>query len=120
MVEIPHLQSMLHGRYIGFIDNLSSTIKPHLQKLFNLCKSDQSSNTGQNITYLLKLYEISDLNTLISKKHIVKSNRVNPISEDEKWKLEMIKEICKSKMGFLETDVEKNDLETMLEIICTE
>ena len=27
MVEIPHLQSMLHARYIGFIENLSSTVK---------------------------------------------------------------------------------------------
>ena len=48
---------MLHGRYIGFMENLSSTIKTHLQILFNLCKSDQSCNSGQNLTYLLNLYE---------------------------------------------------------------
>ena len=92
MVELPHLQSMLHGRYIGFMENLSSTIKPHLQIIFTMCLSDQSCNTGENLPYLLNLYETYDLRTLILKKHTVKINRVNPILEGEEWKCQMIKE----------------------------
>ena len=111
---------MLHGRYIGFMENPSSTIKPYLQILFTMCLSDQSCNTGENLTSLLNLYETYDLRTLILKKHTVKINRVNPILEGEEWKCQMIKEMCLSKMGFLPTDIGKNDIETMLEIICTE
>ena len=85
-----------------------------------MCLSDQSCNTGENLTSLLNLYETYDLRTLILKKHTVKINRVNPILEGEEWKCQMIKEMCLSKMGFLPTDIGKNDIETMLEIICTE
>ena len=95
-------------------------MKPHLQILFNLCRYEQSCNTGQNITYLLRLYEQYDLNSLIFKKHTIKINRVNPLLEDEDWKIEMIKEMCLSKMSFLETTIEENDINTMLDIICTE
>ena len=95
-------------------------MKPHLQILFNLCRYEQSCNTGQNISYLSKLYEHYDLSTLIIKKQQIKINRVNPLIEDEEWKIEMIKEMCLSKMGFMETNIEENDINTMLEIICTE
>ena len=120
LTDIPHVQSMLHGRYIGFIENLSSTKKPHLQILFNLCKQDQSCNTGQNISYLTRVCEMENLNEMIMNKHLIKNRRINPLLEDEEWKVQMIEEMCLSKLGFNETDIEDNDINTMLEIICTE
>lgn len=118
--DIPHLQSMLHGRYIGFIENLSATRKPHLQTLYSLCIKDKSYNTGQNVSHLLKEYEVFDLNSLILEKHVIKKKRVHPLLEDEAWKVEMIQEMCLTKMGFLEGDDEENDIKTFLEIVCTE
>ena len=120
MCDIPHLQSMLHGRYIGFIDNISSTKKTHLQMLFNLCKQDQSCNTGQNIQYLLTSFEVESLRALIMKKPFIKTKRVYPLREDEEWRIWMIEEMCLTKLGFLETNLEENDITIMLEIICTE
>ena len=120
LTDIPHVQSMLHGRYIGFIENLSSTKKPHLQILFNLCKQDQSCNTGQNISYLTRVCEMENLNKMIMNKHLIKNRRINPLLEDEEWKVQMIEEMCLSKLGFNETDIEDNDINTMLELICTE
>ena len=120
MCDIPHLQSMLHGRYIGFIDNISSTKKTHLQMLFNLCKQDQSCNTGQNIQYLLTSFEVESLRALIMKKPFIKTKRVYPLKEDEEWRIKMIEEMCLTKLGFLETNLEENDITIMLEIICTE
>ena len=120
LTNIPHLQSMLHGRYLGFIGNLKTTSKTHLQIIFNLCKADLSCNTGQNIDYLSKVWDIQDLDTLISKKHFIKNSRINPLEEDEEWKVNMIEEMCLSKLGFLENEIGENDTTTMLEIICTE
>ena len=120
LTEIPHLQSMLHGRYIGFIDNISSTKKTHLQVLFNLCKQDQSCNTGQNIQYLLSYFEVESLRDLIIKKPFIKTKRIYPLRKDEEWRIKMIEEMCLSKMGFLETNIEESDITIMLEIICTE
>ena len=79
LYEVPHLQSMLHGRYIGFLDNLSATSKPHLQALYSMCIKDQSCNTGQNISHLLKTYELSDLNSMIKEKHVIKNKRLHPL-----------------------------------------
>ena len=120
LTDIPHIQSMLHGRYVGFIGNLKSTSKPHLQILFNLCRSNQSFNTGQNIDFLSREWETLDLEELISKKHLIKNGRINPLEEDEIWKIEMIQEMCLAKMGMLESDSEEDDTKTMLEIIFTE
>ena len=118
--DIPHLQSMLHGRYIGFIENLSVTKKQHLKTLYNLCIGDQSCNTGQNMSYLLKLYEANDQRKLFSQKHAIKTKRIHPLLEDETWKMEMIEEMCLVKMGFIEGEDEEKDINTFLEIICTE
>ena len=113
LTDIPHVQSMLHGRYIGFIENLSSTKKPHLQILFNLCKQDQSCNTGQNISYLTRVCEMDNLNEMIMNKHLIKNRRINPLLEDEEWNIQMIEEMCLSKLGFNETDIEDNYINTM-------
>ena len=88
--------------------------------LFNLCRSHQSCNTGQNINFLSRDWDTLDLETLISKKHLIKNSRINPLEEDEVWKIEMIQEMCLSKLGLLEGDSDENDTKTMLEIICTE
>ena len=93
MTEVPHLQSMLHGRYIGFLENLRNSKKVHLQVLFNMCKLDQCSNTGQNISYLLKTCELNDLNDLIKNRHSIKNGRINPLEEGEDWKVQMIEEL---------------------------
>ena len=49
---IPHLESTLTGRYIGFVDSLAKSKKPLLKLLFSLCGSNLGSQTGQNIKFL--------------------------------------------------------------------
>ena len=120
LTEVPHLQSMLHGRYVGFIENLKSSSKLHLQALFNLCKQDQSSNTGQNISFLLNSCDCTNINDLIIKRNSIKNDRINPLEEGEEWKVMMIEELSLIKMGFVEDDMNEDDVNIMLEIITTE
>ena len=101
---------MLNARYIGFIENLSATMKPHLQTLFNLCIANQACKTGQNVSHLLKLYELNDLRTLIREKQVIKNKRIHPLQEEESWKVEMIEEMCLTKMSFIEGDEEEKDI----------
>ena len=56
LTEVPHLQSTLYGQYIGFVENLGNSQKLQLQMLFSMYKDDQSSNTGQNIEYIVQTY----------------------------------------------------------------
>ena len=120
LTQIPHVQSTLHGRYIGFIENLSNSKKVQLQVLFNICLHNQLSNTGQNIAYLLKEYELDDMKALIENKYHVKTHRVNPLEDGEEWKVDIIEELSLIKKGFLEIEMDEGDIEVMLESITTD
>ena len=54
LTDFPHLQSMLHGRYVGFVENLKNSKKSEINMLFNLCSSNILTNTGNNLSYLMK------------------------------------------------------------------
>ena len=77
-------------------------------------------NTGQNVSHLLKMYELNNVRTLIKEKQVIKNKRIHTLPEDESWKVEMIEEMCLTKMGFIEADEEEKHIKTFLEIICTE
>ena len=120
LTEVPHLQSVLHGRYIGFVENLGNSRKPHIQTLFNMFKDDQSTNTGQNISYLMKTYHKNDLFDLINKKYLIKKNRLNPLEDGEEWKIQLIEELTLTKLGFLDSDLNEGDINVMLDSLTTD
>ena len=122
LTEVPHLKSMLHSRYIGFISNLNDSKKPQLKMLFNSCQLNQLSNTGRNISELLKCYEMESLDRLIEKKHVIKKMRVYPLEEGEDWKIKFLEELSLIKKGFLDVDMElkESDIEIMLESVATD
>ena len=75
------------------------------------------SNTGQNLDYLLQKYNSKTLEELINNEQSIKSNRVNPLLDDEEWKPIFINEICSIKMGYLEADIDKKILDEILSIL---
>ena len=116
---VPHLESTLAGRYIGFVHGLSCSAKPLVQVLFNLCSSDLGSQTGQNIYFLLQKHSKLTLAELIVDRNTIKTSIVAPISENEKWKLRIIEEVSLIKKGQLEAAFDEEMLEEILEHICT-
>ena len=115
----PHLESVLTGRYIGFIQNLLKTKKPILTLLFASCSSAQNSLTGQNIEYLCKKFIKRTLQFLIDDKDSIKFSKVYPIRPDNSWKVNIIEEISLVKKELLEVDFEEDELEIILDYICT-
>ena len=53
---VPHLDSTLCARYIGFVESLSKCSKPLIRLLFDSLRHDISSQTGENVKYLLDKY----------------------------------------------------------------
>ena len=76
LTDIPHLQSVLHSRYAGFVKNLNSSKKIHIRILMGLCKSNQLTNTGQNIGFLMQKYNCDNIVDLENMKYKIKQNRV--------------------------------------------
>ena len=118
LTDFPHLQSMLHGRYIGFIENLKHSNKDEVKLLYQLCMSNMRSNTGKNCDYLMRTYGIASINELFSEKHRIKESRVNNLDEGEEWKIEMIKEITLVKRGLLENGLDLEVNKEFLKDIC--
>ena len=117
---VPHLESVLTGRYIGFIDNLLRSSNPALNFIFRSCKSNLSSKTGQNIEYMMKKHKVDSLVDLVTEKDSLKKQRVYPLPEEESWKITLIKEIALAKMGQLDIEFDENNLDEILEAICTD
>jgi hypothetical protein len=116
---VPHLEAVLTGRYIGFIQNLACSVKSLLRLLFSSCSSDQNSLTGQNLQYLLLKYKKLTLSSLLADKQSIKSATVYPMTDDKSWKLELMEEICLIRKGHLEIEFESENLENILDYICT-
>ena len=116
---VPHLESILTARFIGFAQNLSKSAKPLIRLLFNLCSPDIGSQTGQNINYLLQKYSKQTLTELVNDRNIVKKTIVTPISETESWKLKIIEEVSLVRKGKLEADFNDLMLDEILDYICT-
>ena len=119
LTEIPHLQSVLHSRYVGFMKKLEESKEPNLKFLFALLKDNQISNTGRNIEFLMKKYEFSDIHELFRNKHEIKHTRVYQLTEDELWKPKFIEELSLMKLGLLESHLDEDENEFLLEDICT-
>ena len=88
--------------------------------LFHLCHRNHLSNTGRNISYLQDQYEAENLQDLIRKKQAIKKFRVYPLNEGEDWKIGIIEELSLCKRGCLEMDMEKVDIDAMLEAVTTD
>ena len=88
--------------------------------IFHFCSSDLSSFTGQNIHFLKDKYEKSTVKELITAKNAVKNTRVYPLQNQEAWKEILIEEIALSRAELIEIDFDTEELQKILEFVCTE
>ena len=84
-----------------------------------MCSPDLGSQTGQNINFLLQKHSKQTLAELVVDRNTIKKATVSPISENEKWKLNIIEEVSLVKKGQLEADFDEELLDEILDYICT-
>ena len=97
---VPHLESVLTGRYIGFLQSLAQSCKSVVQLLFHSCYGNIGTNTGQNLKYLKNKHNIVSLKTLISEKNQIKKLKLYTLPSEESWKLNIIEEISLVKKSY--------------------
>ena len=117
---VPHLESVLTGRYLGFVNNLLKSNQPILSLLFSSCQHNISSQTGQNIEYLLNKHKKKSMVDLLAERPTLKKQRVYTLPEEEAWKISLLKEISLIKKGQLQVNFDDKDLENILEFISTD
>ena len=117
---VPHLESVLDGRHIGFLNSLKYSLKSVISLIYSSTSADLSTLTGQNTNFLLQKYKKQDVKTLTMDKNIIKKARVHPINKNEAWKVELIKEICLIKKDHVELNFDDKDIDDILEYVCTQ
>jgi hypothetical protein len=120
LCPVPHLESVLVGRYIGFIHNLRRTDKDLLKILFNSCSANLNSITGQNLHFLMQKFKKDSIDQLIMDKQKLKNLRVYSLPEEENWKVNLIEEISLLKKNQLDIAFDPEQLETILDYVCTD
>ena len=120
LCPVPHLESVLHGRSIGFIQNLSRSSKQLIKLLFHSCSHDMSTVTGQNLKFLLHKYSQQNMTALFSEKDVIKISRVNILQENELWKVNLMEDFSLVKKNLLELPFEIENLDEILDDICTQ
>ena len=87
--------------------------------MLNICQNDLSSQTGQNIRTLLNLYDIEDLTSLLKQGQTIKKMRVNPLEDDEDWKVNILEELCLAQNGLIELDFNTDEIEMIIDRMAT-
>ena len=87
---VPHLEAVLTGRCIGFIQNLWKSKKTLLNLIFYSCCEDLRSLTGQNLRFRLEKHRKLSLADLVADKVVIKKSRVYALPGEEVWKTKLI------------------------------
>ena len=87
--------------------------------LFSSCSGNLNTITGQNLNFLLDKYRKENIQELIKDLYAIKNTRVYNLPEDETWKVGLIEELSLIKKNHLDISFENDDLEEILEVICT-
>ena len=99
---------MLYSRYITFMQSISKHQKFPVQFLFQLTRSNLLSVTGRNIRKILDETGQEDI-LEIKVTELKKTFKFWRTEEENKWKVEMIKELVNVKQGTLFIDDEENE-----------
>ena len=117
---VTHLESVLAGRYVGFVHSLSSTSNPVLGLIFNQCKDNVSTQTGNNIKHLMENHGLQSMKEMINMRSTIKYKRVNELQEEEQWKIDIIYDLVLARKGLIDIDtLEVDKLEDILKFFCS-
>ena len=110
--------SQTKWRFLSFLNQIEKSTKLVPKHLLRFIKYDNKSKTGSNLRNLLLL---TDKNTIdeLNMDDIDKLKHCD-MEEDNKWKIEMAKEIIDIKSSKLELDnFSTGELDEILEHLCT-
>ena len=120
LCPVPHLEQMLYARYIGFAHSLAKSGKNLLRLLFEISSLNLNTVTGQNISYLKKKFQCNNFAFLCDSKLRIRNSRVYPLKDEEKWKIELIKELGRFRKHLVDIDLDEDQLNFILDQVCLE
>ena len=119
LTDLPQFESVLHNRFLGFSRSLESSNKKHVNLLFSICRNNNTTLTGKNMTFLRKSYDCLTQGDLFMKKSEISNSRVNPINDDELWKISLLKELVELRDGELDSELSEKEVSSLINYVST-
>ena len=112
-----HLKKILIKRFLSFIQQINKSSKLIPKQLLNVIMNDTRSVTGSNLKRILILTKKTKVEDVTSKD--IEDIEYAKMCQEEKWRIEMIKELTDIKFGQLELDGFSNEeCEEILNFAC--
>ena len=96
--QVFYLLLLLYSRFVSFIQAIRKHPKLPVQFLFNLVKDNVMSVTGKNTRMILAHTGQEDI-LKVKKSDLKKDLKFCAIEDENKWKVEIIKELVNVKQG---------------------
>ena len=103
-----HAKIMLYTRFITFIQSIGRHSKFPVQFLLNLTKNNVMSVTGRNIRKILDETGHTDV-FKVKVNDLKKSLKFCEIQEEDKWKVNLIKELTNVNQGLMSLVAENQE-----------
>ena len=113
-----HLKITLMKRFLNFVQQIEKSSKILPKLLLQTIRNDARSTTGSNLRNILLLTQKYDILKLVPVDAL--GIQYEPILDENKWKIDMTKELIDAKWG--EASIENfsmDEIDELLEYICT-
>ena len=98
-----HAETMLITQYISFVQSLRKSTRPSVIYLLEKVRQNVNSVTGRNIRHVLDVTGNKDIFS-IKTDDVKKVHKFCETQEDDKWKVDFLKEIVNIGQNVLELD----------------
>ena len=117
--EYTHMKTLLMMRMISFVNKLHESKKPVLRQLIDLTRRNTRTVTGRNLRGILLLTPKSRVEDLTVED--AKNIQYHPLTEDDRWRVPVIKDILMIRSGELKMPEGWSmvELSELLEEACT-
>ena len=113
-----HLKKVLVKRFLSFVEQVERCPKSVPKHLLRLIQKDVRSTTGENLRKIMMLVGRTRIEDITL--HDFKLVKYHEISDAEKWKSAMIKELIDIKFGKLQAgNISTEETEEIMNFLCT-
>jgi hypothetical protein len=118
LTGMPHIRRILIWRYLSFIKKIQKSKKTALTNLLNLAMNDVRTTTGSNLRWIMLHAGNNTIDEVLNSKVDVEYHKLD---EEQLWRAHMLRELIdvRNDVKSIE-ELENDDLEDILEFLCTE
>ena len=113
-----HIKFIFIKRFLRFIKQIEDSSKSAIKSLLSICKNDCRSITGKNLRQIMLMYDKESINSV--EENEINSIEYFPTPVEEKWRIEMLKELLEARHSVMEIPgFSQAEITELIDHVCT-